>query len=162
MADEPAKKKLGKTILFIVLAVLAADAVGGVLFYKFAIPRMYKSSQTDSPEEGKKKNEKAKEIGLLAPLEPIVLNPAKSNGEILATEIVLEVRDQSGVEEVKTHEAQIRDSILTYLSFKTVPELNDISKREQFKKDMLDHINSILKSGKVTGIYTKSWIIQFE
>jgi len=138
--------------------------VGGFLIFKFAIPMIYKTDQKISPGTEKKK-EKGKESGvsvILAPLDNIILNPARSNGEILSTEIVLETSDQAVVTELTDRGAQIRDGIITYLSYKTVAELNDISKREQFKKDIIDRINSILKSGKVTGLYTKSWIIQFE
>ena len=162
MADEPAKKKPWITIAIIALVILVADVVGGFLIFKFAIPMVYKSNQAAFPGKGKKNEKESGGDIVLAPLDNIILNPANSNGEILSTEIVLEANSQSVVLEITKRAPQIRDSILTYLSFKSVAELNDISKREQFKKDIIDRINSILKSGKVTGLYTKSWIIQFE
>lgn len=162
MADEPAKRKPWITIAIIVLVVLVADVVGGYLIFKFAIPMVYKSDQAASSGEGKKKEKESGGSSILAPLDNIILNPANSNGEILSTEIVFETHDQSVVTEVADHEAQIKDSIITYLSYKNVQELNDVSKREQFKKDIIDRVNSLLKEGKVTGIYTKSWIIQFQ
>ena len=164
MADEPAKKNPWITIAIIVVAVLAVDVVGGFLIFKFAIPMVYKSDSAVSVFEGKKEKEGkgTLEVPLLKPLEPMVLNPANSSGEILATEIVLEAHDKAVIDEITVREAQIRDGILTYLSHKTVAELNDITKRDQFKKDILDRVNSQLRSGKATGLYTKSWIIQFE
>lgn len=162
MAEE--KKSALKKILMIAGIVLLADVVGGFLILKYAVPMFYKTEtaggQTEKTE--KKKDAKDLEPTKVAPLEAIALNPLNSNGELLSTEIVLESREDAVVEELKMKDAQIRDVIISYLSSKTVGDLNDITKREQLKKDMILKINAVLRSGKVTALYTKSWIIQFE
>lgn len=162
MADE--KKSALVKILIIAGIVLVADVVGGYLIMKFVVPMFYKTETSAEQTEKKDKKKKGKETETpkVKPLEPIALNPAGSSGEILAAEIVLEAHDDAVIEEITLKDAQIRDIVITYLSSKSVSELNDINRREQFKKDMLVKINGALKSGKVAALYTKSWIIQYE
>jgi flagellar FliL protein len=160
MAGE--KKTLMK-IAVIAAIILVVDVAAGYLILKFVIPNLYPREEITA--EQKEKNKKETSVpGLQKALAPINLNPANSGGEILSTEIVLEAgaEDQLVIDEIGSREAQIQDILSTYLSFKTVAELNDITKREQYKKEMLDKLNSVLKQGKLTGLYTKSWIIQFE
>lgn len=156
------KKTLIK-IAVIALVVLVVDVAAGYLIFKTVIPKIYRTEGIAAEKKGKEDN--ASPVpGLQKALAPINLNPANSGGEILSAEIVLEARaeDQLVIDEITAREAQIQDILSTYLSFKTVAELNDITKRDQFKKEMLDKLNSVLKQGKLTGLYTKSWIIQFE
>jgi flagellar protein FliL len=162
MADE--KKSALLKILIIAGIVLVADVVGGYLIIKFVLPMFYKTETAAGQTEKKDKKKKGKEVEApkVKPLEPIALNPANSSGEILAVEIVLEAHEDGVIEELTLKDAQVRDIVITYLSSRTVAELNDITRRELFKKDMLLKINGVLKSGKVTALYTKSWIIQFE
>ncbi len=159
-----AKESALVKILLIAGIVLVADVIGGYLILKFAVPMIYRTELSGAQGEngGKKKKGKEAEAPKVKPLEPIALNPSNSGGEILATEIVLEAHDDAVIEELTLRDAQVRDIVITYLSTKTVTELNDITRRDQFKKDMLVKVNGALKSGKATALYTKSWIIQFE
>jgi flagellar basal body-associated protein FliL len=156
------KKTLIK-IAVIAAVILVVDVIAGYLILKIVIPKVYKTEEVSAEKKGKDKKTPSVP-GLQKALAPINLNPANSAGEILSAEIVLEAGadDQLVIDELTAREAQIQDILSTYLSFKTVAELNDISKREQFKKEMLDKLNAVLKQGKLTGLYTKSWIIQFE
>ena len=150
-------------IAVIVAAVIVADVVAGFAIYKFAIPMLYKGHKVVTVAEDKKKSGKEKEEGasVLKALESINLNPANSNGEILSTEIVIEA-PQPVVDEITLREPQIRDTIQTYLSYKSVAELNDVTKRDLYKREILEKINAALQKGKATALYTKVWIIQFE
>jgi flagellar basal body-associated protein FliL len=158
------KKKALIKIAIIIAIFLVADAVGGYLIIKFAIPAYYSYSTktaTAAKEKPKKKDAKPESPGEQQSLEPINLNPAGSAGEVLATEIVIEAPSKSVIEEVKSRDAQVRDIVQTYLSSKTVVELSDISKRGEFKKDLVNDVNAVLKSGKITSLYFKSWFIQY-
>jgi len=156
-------KKTMIKIAVIALIVLFVDVIAGYFILKFVIPKVYRSELTVAQKRASKK-EAGSLPGIQMALAPINLNPANSSGEILSAEIVLEADngDQAVIDEIAVREAQIQDVLNTYLSFKTVSELNDITKRDLFKKEMLDQLNSILKQGKLIGLYTKSWIIQFD
>lgn len=161
MAD--GQKSALMKILIIAGVVLVVDVMAGFLIMKFVLPTFYKTEENSAKGEKKKKEGKEdKAPALERVLESMNLNPAGSSGEILSTEIVLETHNPAVIEELTACDSRVRDILLTYLSFKTVGELSDISKRDIYKKEMIGKINGILKSGKITGLYTKSWIIQFE
>ncbi len=157
MADE--KQSTVMKIAIIALVVLVVDVIAGFVIIKFIIPQVYKTEAPAEEKSGKGKDAQAP--GIQKALAPINLNPAGSNGEILSVEIVIE-GPQEVIDEATAREAQIQDALTTYLSFKTVAELNDITKREDYKKEMLDRLNSILTVGALGSVYAPSWIIQFE
>ena len=97
------------------------------------------------------------------PLDSINLNPANSMGEIFSCDIVLEVETgkQGVIDEINNRDSEIMDKLSTYLSFKTVDELNNPNNWESFKKDMYGIVNSTLISGKITSLYIPGKIIQF-
>jgi flagellar basal body-associated protein FliL len=156
------KKSILVKIAVIVAIVLVADVVGGYFIVKFAIPALYKTPEgAVVKEKSKKKGTKPESPGEQRVLEPINLNPANSAGEVLATEIVIEAEEKAVIEEVTLRDAQVRDIIHSYFASKTVPELGDITRRGQFKKDLMNNVNAVLKSGKITSLYFKSWFIQY-
>ena len=154
--------------LTIIIVVIIVDVIGG--FYigtKVIIPMLYKNEEVagaPAEEENEKDKKKGEEV-LLAPvqksLEPINLNPANSSGEILSCQIVLASSEQSVVDEITAKEIEIRDKVSTYLSFKTVAELNDPANWEIYRKEMSDIVNSSLTSGKITSLMIPQKIIQF-
>ena len=99
---------------------------------------------------------------IIKPLDSINLNPAQSNGEIFACDIVLEAADEETANEIANRDFEIMDKLSTYLSFKTVDELNDPNNCETFKKDMFFIVNDILASGEILELYVPSKIIQFQ
>ena len=105
----------------------------------------------------------SKAPGTKIPLDSINLNPAGSSGEIFSCEIVLEVETgkQGVIDEINNRDSEIMDKLSTYLSFKTVDELNNPNNWEIFKKDMYDIVNSTLISGRITSLYIPGKIIQF-
>ena len=157
--------------LVIILVVIIVDVVGGYFIgTKIIIPMLYKNEEVagapvkkeEAEKEKEKKNGNAVPVApIQKSLEPINLNPAKSGGEIFSCQIVLEAAEQPVVDEVTLKEIAIRDKISTYLSFKTVADLNDPSNWETFRKEMTDIVNSCLTSGKITSLLIPQKIIQF-
>jgi flagellar protein FliL len=163
--------------LVIIIVIIIVDVVGGFFIgTKVIIPMLYKSEDiaanpdAKAAKEKEKEKEKKKKKGgeggegeavLQKNLEPINLNPAKSSGEIFSCQIVLAADDPSVVEEITSKEIDIRDKISTYLSFKTVPELNEPANWETYRKEMTDIVNKCLTSGKISSLMIPQKIIQF-
>ena len=93
-------------------------------------------------------------------LEPINLNPKDSSGEVFSCTLTLSSAEETVIEELKSRDPQIIDLILNYLSAKTIPELSDVEKREEYRKEIIQKLNSILLEGNVTNLYITQWIIQ--
>lgn len=155
-------------LLVIISIIIAVDIIGGFLIgTKIIIPMIYKDDEltgnTESTVTDREMVGGSKAPGTKIPLDSINLNPAGSSGEIFSCEIVLEVETgkQGVIDEINNRDSEIMDKLSTYLSFKTVDELNNPNNWEIFKKDMYDIVNSTLISGRITSLYIPGKIIQF-
>ncbi len=150
----------------IVLLILLVDVVAGYLIgTKLLMPRFYSVDPqlTQLQESGTPAPAPEGIASLPAfthPLDPLALNPADSSGEIFSCEMTLAVDSQLVVDELVGRGAQVKDIILTYLSAKTIAELNDVSRRTEYRNDMITKINSVLTTGRVTDLYITQWILQ--
>ena len=156
--------KSSMNFFVIILVILIIDVVGGYFIgKKLLVPMAYESRQSvmetssSDSEEGKSS---AEEPGSPHQLEPINLNPKDSAGEVFSCTLTLSVADEVVIEELKSRDPQIIDLILNYLSAKTIPELSDVEKREEYRKEIIQKLNSILLEGNVTNLYITQWIIQ--
>ena len=164
---ESKKNSLIRTLVIFSI-IIAVNIIGGFLVgTKVIIPMIYKNDELTGNIEGTVTDREmvrgSKEPGTKIPLDSINLNPAGSSGEIFSCEIVLEVETskQEVIDEINNRDSEIMDKLSTYLSFKTVEELNNPNNWEIFKRDMYDIVNSTLISGRITSLYIPGKIIQF-
>ena len=153
-------------LLVTILIVLIVDIIGGyIIGAKVIIPIFYKTEELVEYNELSQEEEggKAPRVqGIEKALDAINLNPANSVGEIFACDIVLAAEEQIVIDEVTIRNYEIMDKLATYLSFKTVEELNNPNNWEKYKEDMFGIVNDSLASGKISYLYVPSKIIQFE
>jgi len=165
MADDK-KSSMMSTIIVILIVMLVVNIVSFLVGVKVIIPMFYKSEeiietvQESSSETGIQSGTRVP--GIKKALESINLNPAGSSGEIFSCDIVLEAPDDVVVNEITTRDYEIMDKLSTYLSFKTINELNDPYNWVKFRKDMLNIVNSILTEGEIIALHVPQKIIQFE
>lgn len=94
-------------------------------------------------------------------LENLVLNPASSGGSrFLLLTVAIEVGNAKAAEAFKTRDAELRDIILTALGVKTVEELTDIARREQFKTDLKTAVNAKFGKKAVKSLYFPQFVVQ--
>jgi len=151
-------------LIIIIVAILAIDIIGGMLIgTKVIIPMLYPVEEFEevSLDMVATSDDGIKQPGIKHVLEPINLNPTNSNGEILSIEIVLEANDQLIVDEMVSRDVEIRDKLSSYLSFRTVDDLNNQANWIQYKEEMADIVNNSLSEGRISAIYVPSKIIQF-
>ncbi len=154
-------------LLVIILIVLIVDIIGGyIIGVKVIIPIFYKTEELVEYNELSREEEEGGEAprvqGIEKALDAINLNPADSIGEIFACDIVLAAEEQIVIDEITIRNYEIMDKLATYLSFKTVEELNNPNNWEKYKEDMFGIVNDSLASGKILYLYVPSKIIQYE
>ena len=94
-------------------------------------------------------------------LENLVLNPAGSNGSrYLLMSLTIESVDAKGGEALTSHDAELRDLILTTLSVKTVEELSDIGHRDEIKKELTEAITKHFGKSSVKQLFFPQFVIQ--
>jgi flagellar FliL protein len=117
-----------------------------------------------SAEESAGKEGEAKAEGDGAPvhlLENLVLNPAASGGSrFLLLSVAIEVGNAKAGEDFKTRDAELRDIILTSLGVKTVDDLTEIARREEFKAELKAAINAKFGKKAAKSLYFPQFVVQ--
>ena len=153
------------TYIIVILVILAVNLFGGYFIAQRILNYTYRTDDLNTLTEKKSENVETNQVsglpGTPVPLDPINLNPANSNGEIFSCDLILEAKDPLVVKELGDRNVQIVDKIANYLSLKTVQELSDAKMWDQYRKEMIDLINSVLTTGKISNLYIKQKIIQY-
>lgn len=146
------------------LLLIAGLAVGGYFaFLNFIQPQM-EASQQGKPLEvpGSKFAEKEpREMGVMYPLEPFLINLARSNGkQYLKVSLTLELSSPEVRPEVKANEFKIVDSILLLLSSKTREDVISLQGKFKLKDEIATRVNRFLVMGHVKDVYFSEFIVQ--
>lgn len=156
-------KKMGKATPVVVAAADAehgdaeADAEGGDHGDAAADEEAAADGEHAAPKEGEAKAEGA----AVHLLENLVLNPASSGGaRFLLLTVAIEVGNAKAGEDFKSRDAELRDIILTTLGVKTVDELTEIARREQFKTELKTAINAKFGKKAVKSLYFPQFVVQ--
>ncbi len=151
-------------LIIVILVILIIDVIGGYFIGKqVMVPMTYERELSEGGGEGGKDDVEEgdfTEPGIVHNLEPINLNPANSMGEVFSCTLSLVAPDETVIPELTSRNDQIVDIILNYLSAKNVTELNDVTMREEYRKEMTERINAVITSGKIVNIYITQWILQ--
>lgn len=144
------KKKGSKTLLIIIIAVSVVLGAGGFVGFKLM------AGKSDTKEE-KKVVEKTTTV----PLDPFVLNLA-DRGRYLKMTVQLELSDESYVELVNQKIPQLRDTIITLVSSKSVNSISSPEGKFQLKDEILFRANQILGGEKdiIKNLYFTEFVMQ--
>jgi flagellar FliL protein len=184
-AAAPAKPKLPVLIGMVAVGLLVGGATGAIFVGPMVAKKMGKATpivvaaEGDSahgeagadaeggdhaPAEGEaapKDGEAAAGAAAVHLLENLVLNPASSGGSrFLLLTVAIEVGNAKAAEDFKSRDAELRDIILTSLGVKTVEELTEIARREQFKTELKTAINEKFGKKAVKSLYFPQFVVQ--
>jgi flagellar FliL protein len=156
-AAPPAKSSKKKVILLALAGLLAGAPTG--LF----VTGPLLANRTAKPHEKPKAGGEGGLTGasVTHSIENLVLNPSGSNGtRFLMVSATFELKDGGVENQMKEHDAEVRDHILSLLGKKTVEELTDIAQREQIKKDVLESVGGLFEKGAVKKVFFGQFVIQ--
>lgn len=152
--DQPElpKKKASKAILIIVVAASIVLGAGGFVGYK-----LLAGKEGDAASETRIKNE---ETSIIA-LDPFVLNLA-DRGRYLKVTIQFEVSDMSLQSAVKSKTPQLRDTIITLVSSKSLNSISSPEGKFQLKDEVLFRANQIMGMEKdvFKNLYFTEFVMQ--
>ena len=159
-------KKMGKVTPVVVAADgehadAEADAEGGDHADAGADEAGADEAAADGEHAAPKEGEGAAAAAAVHLLENLVLNPASSGGSrFLLLTVAIEVGNAKAAEDFKSRDAELRDIILTSLGVKTVEELTEIARREQFKTELKTAINAKFGKKAVKSLYFPQFVVQ--
>lgn len=94
-------------------------------------------------------------------LDNLVLNPANSGGSrFLLLTVSIETHQATALEQFKTRDAELRDIVLTTLGTKSVEQLTDITKRDEFKTEVMAAIDARFGKKTVKSLYFPQFVVQ--
>ena len=131
-------KKGNKMLIMIIIAVTVVLGAGGIIGYM-----LMSGDETEAGTEAEKKEEKAHEETVIYALDPFVLNLA-DHGRYLKVSIQFEISDESMHDFVKTKTPQLRDTIITLVSSKSLGAISSPEGKFQLKDEVLFRANQIL------------------
>ncbi|MCA0375373.1 MAG: flagellar basal body-associated FliL family protein [Gemmatimonadetes bacterium] len=174
-AEAPKKAKLPMLIGMVAVGLAVGGGTGAAVIGPMVAKKMGKTTPIVAAEGHAAEGEAAagdhgggeagKEGGAaeVAPhvLDNLVLNPANSGGSrFLLLTVAIETAQAAALEQFKTRDAELRDIVLTTLSTKTVEQLTDITKRDEFKTEVIGAIDARFGKKTVKSLYFPQFVVQ--
>jgi flagellar FliL protein len=157
--DQPVKPK-SKKMLFIIIGVILALALGGGAAYYFLVVKAGdKSAESSKP--------KVPEIQVFVPLEIFTVNLRPEPGEpqqYLQTMINLQVPSDEAAAALKGRMPELRNRILFILTNKKASEITSVDGKNALIAEITEQVQKPFSGSeaeqKITGVYFTSFIIQ--
>jgi len=149
---EVPKKKASKAILIIIIAVSIVLGAGGFVGYKLLAGKHGEEETVTKTEDGKTS---------IVALDPFVLNLA-DRGRYLKVTIQFEVADAALQEAVRAKTPQLRDTIITLVSSKSLNSISSPEGKFQLKDEVLFRANQIMGMDKdvFKNLYFTEFVMQ--
>jgi flagellar basal body-associated protein FliL len=94
-------------------------------------------------------------------IDPIIVNPAQSNGErYLKATVSLEAYDPAIIAEVEKRLPQIKNQINIILSSKTIEQVQTNEDKERLRREIQSRINGLLTTGNISNVYFEEFVYQ--
>ena len=168
-----------ETIILLICILIAAVPLYMKVYFK---PHMlsfnfkFGAAKTDTetledteeivPEEPQEPDEEAggetvASTGIYFKLGLFVVNIAHTEAQrFLKTVIALELSDKRVAKELTNKSTIMRDTVISVLSSKDFPEIDDMAGKENLRRELINALNVKLESGKVINLYFEEFIAQ--
>jgi flagellar protein FliL len=160
-AEGPAAKK--KPMGMIIGIIVGLLALGGGGYYAY-ITYFQEKPVEELPvkgEEGAIQEEESVNLGVMFPLDPLIVNLAGSEGKrFLKVTISLELSTPEVHAELKENIQKVTDSILVLLSSKSFEDVYSVRGKFKLKDEVVTRVNRFLVVGHVKDAYFTEFIIQ--
>jgi flagellar FliL protein len=164
-------------IVIVVSAVALSSVLAIFVVGKYVAPTIEKGKSEENSKGHSKENSKGYSKGyskesegpvnselanlFFYSMEPIIVNPADSNGErYLKAKISLETHDQEVQKEIEKRLPQIKNQINIVLSSKTILQMQTNESRERLRREIQNRVNGLLVSGQIYNVYFEEFVYQ--
>lgn len=146
----PGGMKSGIGNIFLLAAILIAEAVGAYTVVALYYPDIYEYVNGVPPG-----------YGAIYEMNDIVVNPTTSEGlRYLVVSVGIQLNKQSAIEDLNRNNVIIKDAINTLLSKKDVQELQQVEGRMELKQEIGLVINNILDQNVVQNVFFTKYVMQ--
>ena len=160
--EETKKGGLSRGFAVAILLVLGLAVGGYFAFVKFIQPQMMGTppQKLEIPGATFAKADR-KSLGVMFPMEPFLVNLARSNGkQFLKVTLTLELSAAEVHPEIQANSQKIVDSVLLLLSSKTFEDVISLQGKFKLKDEITTRVNRFLVMGHVKEVYFSEFIVQ--
>jgi len=148
------KKSTSNKNLFLIIGIIVVALAGGVVAYT-----MLTGGKSDSHESKKNDKDKKEVKTALIALDSFVLNLAEQ-GRFLKVTMQLELVDATNQPLVTEKMPQLRDSIITLMSSKSVESVSSLEGKLQLKDELLLRANQTMGKDLFKNLYFTEFVMQ--
>jgi flagellar protein FliL len=155
---------MSNKVLFLLIGVLMVFmlGMGGGLYMMWnKLSELSVQSAANAGTDPAPENNPEQLLGPICSLETFIVNLADKGGNrYLRVTMDLELGKSELQDEINKRMPQIRDSILMILPSKRFEDISSVEGKTGLRDEILEKLNSLLTSGKITNIYFKEFVVQ--
>jgi flagellar FliL protein len=148
-------------IIGIIVGLLVLGGGGYYAYITFFQNKVAEEAPTEGKESAPKEVKEEETLGVMFPLDPLIVNLAGSAGKrFLKVTISLELSTPEVHMELKANIQKVTDSILVLLSSKSFEDVYSVQGKFKLKDEVTTRVNRFLVVGHVKDAYFTEFIIQ--
>lgn len=150
-----------RNIAIVVAGVLVASALAVLTVGNVIAPSIERRTLGEASETAKSGSSSYLEKLQFFSLDPLIVNPADSNGErYLKASVTMEMYDESVRDELEKRLPQIKNQINNVLSSKTIDQVRTNEDKERLRREILNRVNGMLITGRISNVYFEEFVYQ--
>lgn len=164
-AWEPKKSSSGvfgvRNIIILVAGIVISGGLAILTVGGYIAPKIEEDKLNQRVEKSKWTESTYLENLSFFKIDPMIVNPAGSNGErYLKATISLEMTSPEVQAEVEKRVPQIKNQINNVLSSKSISQVQTNEDREKLRREIMDRVNGMLVTGRISNVYLEEFVYQ--
>jgi len=155
--------KKNKLIIIVIslISVIILGIMGAGFYMIWNKVSSFAPQKEEAPEKVVEEKTDEETIGPIFPLDTFIVNLADKGGKrFLRITMDLELSGNDLANELTKRKSQIADGILMILPTKRFEDIRSVEGKIALRDELISKTNSFLKTGKITNIYFKEFVIQ--
>ncbi|MEW5874064.1 MAG: flagellar basal body-associated FliL family protein [Candidatus Zixiibacteriota bacterium] len=151
-----------KNIIIIAVVVLVMAGAAYFVAAKFLAPPSAPSEAAAEPEQADSGGHGEVAAGPeIYKIEQLLVNPKGTSGtRYLSTSLGIEVPNAAMRAKLEAQDLKLRDMLISILSSRTVPQLNDPKEREEMRGEIQKRISGMLDNQPLSAVYFIDYVMQ--
>lgn len=150
-----------KNIIILTTGVILSSLLAIFIVETYIAPSLEQRRLSQQVPASKKQIEADLEKLVFFRIDPLIVNPADSNGErYLKASVTFEMLDPEVQRELDRRLPQIKNQINNILSSKTISEIQTNKDRENIRREILERVNGVLIKGRLSNVYFEEFVYQ--
>lgn len=150
-----------KNIVILVAGIVLSSLLAIFVIDSYIAPSVEKRRLRQKASVSSKETTTELDKIVFVKIDPLIVNPAGSDGgRYLRASVTLEMFDVEVQEEIDKRLPQIKNQINNTLSSKSITEIQTNEDREILRREILDRLNGIIMSGRITNVYFEEFVYQ--